>query len=447
MSKKGLLSRLTRYRSAMIGLVILFFLLAISLYAVTSMPYGEAVRRWRGSEQTWRYNPRNAAPAWIDMFTPKRLPHTLILDTEQAEREEEKIGKVTRRLTYRFFVKYTADLLPSELAIVFLPRFEKKPPLVEITWITPDGREFKFGRQILKRGSSGKEHWYAVSQDTKLASSLGGDPQEVFFADPKKPGVPLKGVHKIVIQGLVFEPDAELGVKIVVYGTVHGLAGTDHLRRDITIALLWGTPVALAFGLAASLGISLTSVIAAALGAWFGGLIDALIQRLTEIRMVLPTLPVLIMVGLFYSKSLWMILAVLLILNIIESSVKTYRAMFLQEARAPYIEAARSYGAGHLRIVFRYLIPRIIPWLIPGFVLAVPSYVFLEASLAVLGLGDPVLPTWGKLLSDAYSQGALYHGYYYWVLEPAFFLMLTGFGFTLIGYTLDKIFNPRLREI
>jgi peptide/nickel transport system permease protein len=67
----------------------------------------------------------------------------------------------------------------------------------------------------------------------------------------------------------------------------------------------------------------------------------------------------------------------------------------------------------------RYLIPRIIPLLVPGLVVLIPSYVFLEASLAVLGLGDPVLPTWGKLIDDANLKGALYNGYYYWVLEPA----------------------------
>ncbi len=87
-----------------------------------------------------------------------------------------------------------------------------------------------------------------------------------------------------------------------------------------------------------------------------------------------------------------------------------------------------------------------IPLLIPALVSAVPSFVFLEASLAVLGLGDPVLPTWGKVINDAFEDGALYQGLYYWVLEPAVLLMLTGFGFALLGFALDRIFNPRLRD-
>ena len=64
--------------------------------------------------------------------------------------------------------------------------------------------------------------------------------------------------------------------------------------------------------------------------------------------------------------------------------------------------------------------------LIPAFVTAVPGFVFLEASLSILGLGDPDIPTWGKLLSDAYANEALFKGHYYWVLEPAVLLMLTG---------------------
>jgi peptide/nickel transport system permease protein len=80
-------------------------------------------------------------------------------------------------------------------------------------------------------------------------------------------------------------------------------------------------------------------------------------------------------------------------------------------------------------------------------VLIVPTFVFLEATLSVLGLGDPVMPTWGKVIYDGYGEGALYKGLYYWMVEPAILLMLLGVGFSLIGYSLDRIFNPRLRTV
>ena len=445
----GVLRELARFKAALVGLVILAFIVALAIYTVIAIPYGEAVRLWRGGEEMWRYNPVNAKPAWINYFTPKSLPKTLILSSAvDAVVTEEPLGKTSRKVHITYTFDYRADVPPSELAIVYKPVFEKKGPLVTVTWVTPDGREIKFGRMSIKSVSGSGSHWYSISRDKQLIEKFGDqNVEEGFFNDPNDPARVLKGTHRVEITAYLFEPEATIETELVIYGTVYGLAGTDHRRRDITVALMWGTPVALSFGLAAALGTMITSIIIAALGAWFGGWADSLVQRLTEIRMIIPTLPILIMVGMFFSKSIWAILATLLVLNIIESSIKNYRAIFLQEKHAPYIEAARGYGAGHLRIVFRYLIPKIVPMLVPSFVLAVPGYVFLEAALAVLGLGDPVLPTWGKVLSDAYGRGALFQGHYYWVLEPAFMLMITGFGFTMIGYALDRIFNPKLREI
>lgn len=85
--------------------------------------------------------------------------------------------------------------------------------------------------------------------------------------------------------------------------------------------------------------------------------------------------------------------------------------------------------------------------MIPQLVVLIPSYVFLEASLAVLGLGDPVLPTWGKVIDDAFRNGALFNGYYYWVLQPSALLIVTGLGFAMVGFALDRVFNPRLRGL
>lgn len=140
-------------------------------------------------------------------------------------------------------------------------------------------------------------------------------------------------------------------------------------------------------------------------------------------------------------------LGAVIVLNIFGASIKTYRAIFLQIRESTYIEAAKAYGASDARIIFRYLIPRIVPLLIPGLVIGIPGYVFLEASLAVLGLGDPVLPTWGKIINDAWVNAALYNGHYYWIIQPAILLMITGLAFAMLGYSLDRIFNPRLRGL
>jgi peptide/nickel transport system permease protein len=324
--------------------------------------------------------------------------------------------------------------------LYFTTEYEQRQPYVSLTWKTPDGRAIQFGGFGV-----GTEQTYRLSQDINLINSLGGEnPMKGLFTGIDSHD-PLKGTYQLVVNGITFEQDSDINAEFVLHGQVYGLAGTDYLRRDLMVALLWGVPIALIFGLAASLGTLLLTMIIAAFGVWYGGWVDELIQRITEVNLVLPFLSILIMIGTFYSRSLWVILGVTIALSIFTGSIKSYRAIFMQVRESLYIEAARAYGASDLRIIFRYLIPRMIPLLIPGLVSSVPIYVFLEASLAVLGLGDPVLPTWGKIIDDAWVNGALYKGYYYWILEPAVLLMITGLAFALLGFALDRVFNPRLR--
>ncbi len=98
------------------------------------------------------------------------------------------------------------------------------------------------------------------------------------------------------------------------------------MRRDLSLPLLWGIPIALSFGLLAALGTSLLTMIIAAFGTWYGGFWDALIQRITEVNMVLPFLSILIMVGTFYTRTIWTILGATIALTIFTGQIKSYRA-------------------------------------------------------------------------------------------------------------------------
>jgi peptide/nickel transport system permease protein len=317
-------------------------------------------------------------------------------------------------------------------------------------WFTPDGREIRAGEFTPGPSSS-----FRFAQDSRLqrrlerSTGIDGVPAEQgLFDDPEQEGLqPLKGTYRLEVNAVLFEEGSQVETTFISYGLVHGWAGTDHRRRDLLVGLLWGTPLAMAFGLLAALGTTVTTMSIAAIGVWFGGWLDAFIQRLTEVNNIIPLLPVLIMVGTLYSRSIWVMLGLVVVFSIFGLSIKNYRAIFLQVRELPYIDAARAYGAGNMRIIFQYLVPRILPLIIPQIVILVPSFVFLEASLAVLGLGDPVLPTWGKIIRDASTQGALFNGYYYWILEPAALLMIAGLAFAMAGFALDRIFNPRLREL
>ncbi len=443
------LRELRRYPSSIAALVIITGLFVVAAYAIIKYPYSEAVRLWRGGEEVWYQNPRNAPPLWTNWFSEIKKPVSFALSSE-SENDAQKTtfvndrGNTESQIVYTF--DYNYDEFPQEIIFYFTGNFVDKQPFASIMWTTPDGREIR----IADMGVAAKTT-YRFSQDTKLERRVGRIPvMQGLFLDPAvgtENPVVLKGTYKVVVDILTFEPNSSATAELVLHGSLHGWAGTDHQRRDLMLPLLWGTPIALAFGLAASVITGLLTMIIAAVGVWYAGWVDELIQRITEINLVLPFLSILIMVGTFYSRSIWVILGVTILLSIFTGSIKGYRAIFMQVKESTYIEAARAYGASNTRIIFLYLIPRIVPLLIPGLVSAIPAYVFLEASLAVLGLGDPVLPTWGKVINDAQNNNALYNGFYYWMVEPAIPLMITGLGFAMLGFSLDRIFNPRLRGL
>lgn len=444
---KRTFAELRRYPSAIGGLVIIFGLVLVSIYTLFAIPYDEAVRLWRGGEDVWEENPKTAPPVWINWFSKTKMPETIVLSSqgEDVDTTFETLSENMNELITYYQFDYDFNVFPEELILYTSSTFQEKPPHVSLTWITPDGREIRAGEFTTRASDS-----FRFSQDSRLVRRLGGltAEQGLFAVDPDADVIqPLPGRYELQVASLLFEEESTVDTKLVVYGRVHGMAGTDHRRRDLMVALLWGTPIALAFGLLAAIGTTISTMSIAAVGVWFGKLSDAVIQRITEINLILPLLPILIMIGTFYSRSIWLMLGVFILLSIFGSGIKTYRAIFLQVKQSPYIEAAQAYGAGNGRIIFKYLIPRVLPLVVPQLVVLIPSFVFLEASLAVLGLGDPVLPTWGKIINDAYDQGALYNAQYYWVLEPAALLMLAGLGFAMVGFALDRIFNPRLRGL
>ncbi len=445
MNLRSGIRELLKYPTALAGVVIILGLVAISVYAVVAIPYAKAIELWRGMEADWYRNPKLAAPVWYNWFRKDKLAETIDVSTSDPNvKKDVKQSGDTATIDYTMNIPFNFDSYADDFAIYFTSTYQNKAPFVGVVMVTPDGRKIRLQNFGLKTS-----YVYRVSQDTKLTAKLGGKTAEMgLFAGPKYDSpTPMKGTYQLQIEGVTFEKGSDFTAEAILYGRLAGWAGTDNLRRDIGLALLWGTPVALLFGLLAAVGTSLAQLIIAGISTWYGGWVDTVIQRVTEVNLVLPFLPILIMVGTFYSRSLFVMLSVVILLSIFGSGIKTFRANFMQIKESAYIEAARSYGASNGRIIITYMIPRLIPLLIPQFITLIPSYVFLEASLAVLGLGDPTLPTWGKLIDDSYNAGALFQGWYYWVLEPSVLLMATGLAFSAVGYALDRVFNPRLRNI
>ncbi|MFC2078091.1 ABC transporter permease [Candidatus Bipolaricaulota bacterium] len=436
-----------RYPTVTGSLFIILALVGISIYAVVSIPLSEAIASWSVASRGRSERPRFAQPTWTNLFRREKLPETIVISMDDVGTTTEPLSDTVWRETTVLAFDYKSSRFPSDLSFFFDIECAELEPRLTLTWVMPDGRETRLYRDNVRPG--GRAFW--ISQDATLPRTLGERVVVGLFADPEtrereRGPEALQGRYALRVEALAFEEGFSMTGRLIVYGGVYGIAGTDDERRDLAIGLLWGTPIALMFGLLATIGTTVLGFIIAAVGSWFGGWVGAAVQRITEVNLMLPFLPIVMMVGKFYSSSLWVMLAFIIGLNIFSAAIKTYRAMFLQVKNAPYIEAARAYGASNTRIIFRYLIPRIVPVLVPNFVLGIPQFVFIEASLAILGLGDPTLPTWGKIMADA-RVGAVYQGHLYWILQPSILLIITGLSFSMLGFALDRVFNPRLRGI
>lgn len=434
---------LKQYPSVAVGLCMILILAAISITTVTVMPYSKAISLWRGDDKVWIRNPREVPPAWTNFFRAEKKPETIDLYSQNlpASQKVESIdGNGNRHVVITFPFDYSYTTLPQDIVVMFTTYLPEKQPFVQLTWITPDGREIP-----MSHFGVSKDTVYYLSQDTKIETTNRQKSQliELFMPPGGNEAALQKGKYQLSLDFTLFDQQSNVDAELIVYGQVYGLAGTDGFKRDLTVNLLWGLAVALSFGILAAVGTTLTSVALAAIGAWFGGWVDSLIQRITEINMVMPMLPIAIMIFYLYSKSFWVILGVTVGLSIFGNQIKNYRAMFLQVMELPYIEAAVAYGAPSWRIIFKYMIPRIRNVIIPQLMILVPSYVFFEATLTFLGVSDPSLPTLGKLLFYIFTNGGIQMPAYM-ILETVFVFLLISVGFVFIGYGLEQSYNDKV---
>ena len=290
----GFFREISRYPLAVVGILIIFVMIGVSIYTVFAIPYSDAVYLWQANRPEGRILPENARPTWINFFRRKDLPPNIILSSHDGSAIKKVIlgEQGVKKITLIYTFKYPYGEFPQDLMIDFRSQFTEKRPFVSVTWKTPDGRIFDLGSFSLQPLQT-----YVLSQDApkeildpqknQQKFALGGQggypPVEVLFANPNyEQPTPVPGRYILQIDGLVFEDEADLDADMVLYGKVYGWAGTDALRRDLKVALLWGAPIALAFGFLGAIGTTLASMLLAAAGVWFGGRVDQVVQRLQK---------------------------------------------------------------------------------------------------------------------------------------------------------------------
>ncbi len=454
---KRAIAEVVRYPTAMIGFALIGMLILGSLYAVIFLPFEKIGDDWSHSSFVGQpKTPKLAKPAWINLFIQGNYLSTIILDSTQGHGEHEVIplNVDTNQVLLTFSFEYNYAAFPSEILLYLSSNFDEKRSFASLFWRTPDGRElelkttevtnltyydFKDGipyrRFVLDNPNLAA--WFNVEDLSQNA------PHFLLFADPHQtvPKV-VQGKYEVVVDGFTFEEGGDIQAELVLLGQVYGFAGTDFWRRDLTVPLLWGMPFALLIGLGGALFTTIISMALAAAGVWFGGWVDNLVQRLIDVNLVLPILAIAVMAYAFLGVSVWAILIVYVFLNAFGTPTKNFRAAFLQIKDAPYIEAAKAYGAKNHRIIVKYMVPRLIPVLVPQLVILIPAFVFLEATLGFFNI-RMLYPTWGTVIYQAATRGGIY-GSRFWMLQPIALLLLTGLGFSLFGFALERILNPRL---
>jgi peptide/nickel transport system permease protein len=221
--------------------------------------------------------------------------------------------------------------------------------------------------------------------------------------------------------------------------------GTDKLGRSIWTQIVWGSRTSLLVGLAATV---IAAVIGMAVGiaaGFYGHRTGALLMRVTEWFLVIPFLPLAIVLAAVLGPSIRNIILVIGITSW-PSMARLVRAQVLTLKERLYVDRSRALGASQTHLMVRHILPGVSGLILASTTLTVPVAILSETVLSFLGFGDPSRPSWGKMLEEAFEQGALSEEAWWWYIPPGVCIVLVVLAFTLVGRALEEILDPRLRE-
>ncbi|NPA96667.1 MAG: ABC transporter permease [Crenarchaeota archaeon] len=244
-------------------------------------------------------------------------------------------------------------------------------------------------------------------------------------------------------------------VKLVVVGDCYGLLGTDRYGRDLALGIFYGFPIAVLVGFFAAVLATFIGGVVGVVSGYYGGMVDEVVQRLIDISVNIPLLPILVLIGFIVQKLFlnpWIRVFVVIAFLIAFSwggTAIVVRSMALSIKAEPYVEAARAAGASNVRIIFRHVFPQVVPYLFAVLVFSVPGAVLTIAGLSVLGIRFG-LPSWGSILADlrSYVQQAGPSALmtWWWLVPPGAMLALLSFTFIALGIAMETVVEPRLRR-
>jgi peptide/nickel transport system permease protein len=221
--------------------------------------------------------------------------------------------------------------------------------------------------------------------------------------------------------------------------------GTDDLGRSVLTLVIWGSRISLLVGLCATV---VSMVVGSALGilsGFRGGWTDRVLMRLTDWFLVIPWLALAIILASIFGQSL-LIITLVIGLTSWAGTARLVRSQVLSVKERPFVERARGLGASDRQVVVRHVLPNVFPVIFANTILTVALSILAETTLSFLGLGDPLRISWGAILEMAFEAGAATIGAWWWLGSPGVCIVLVVLAFTMCGYALDEILNPRLRR-
>ncbi len=434
----------------MAGIGILVVLLCMSITAFVTM-HVETFKKWN-DPVSWLTYPKSALPAWANYFLSDKLPEHMILSPQEYYK---KSGNVTV-ITDVFAVDYEYDSFPSDFIYQYSAKYAGTP-LMQLSVTRPDGissvltsvslpqsyNETMFSGMLFSTDNSMKKN---LENNITFPFSVTDVPsQDLVFSDLDQ-NIPLKCHY--VFKASIYNADGGITLdksKFILGGKVYGLMGTDELRRDLAIGILLGTPLALFIGITVSIGSVMLGLVYGVFAGFKGKAIDEAMMRFNDVVYAMPALPLLIILAVTLGNSIFLIVGFLVIFGWV-GVAKVSRSMVMQIKTLQYIEASKLMGQKDFKVIFKHVLPQLLPYTFASIAISVPAAITTEAGLSFLGLGDPTFPTWGQILHDASVYGAAERGLWWWILPPGIMIAITGLAFVFIGHAMDTIVNPKLRR-
>ncbi|MDX6366368.1 MAG: peptide/nickel transport system permease protein [Nocardioidaceae bacterium] len=223
----------------------------------------------------------------------------------------------------------------------------------------------------------------------------------------------------------------------------HYPLGTDQPGRSVLLLVIWGARPSLTIGLIAT---ALTMVLGSAIGLLAGhyeGFFGRGLMHVTDWFIALPSLPLAIALAAVLGQGARSITIAIAVTSWPGTARLVRAQTFAVEAR-PFIERAKALGASDVQIMLRHVLPNVAPLILVSSTLTVAGAILSETTLTFLGLGNPVDISWGAMLNQAFGQGAVTSGAWWYLLPPGVAILIVVLGFTMVGRAVEHVLNPRM---